>query len=157
MNSHTIIWMSLIAYSLHILEEYTYNWKDWAVKVLKLPVDWTNFYMTNAIFLFLGVGCGAVGFDAPWLTLAFPAGLCINAVFFHVMPSLVTKVYSPGTFSAVVFYFPLTYFTYKIAGNAGVSAKDITFSWIIGALFMAWPIVLLKTKNLPFFNVSARK
>ncbi len=39
-------------YSVHIIEEYTFDWRNWARAVLGLPVE---FYMTNALVIVLGL------------------------------------------------------------------------------------------------------
>ena len=61
MKPDYIFWVALAAYALHILEEYNYDWKTWAQKILKLDVDWNTFYITNAIMLFVGIACAEIG------------------------------------------------------------------------------------------------
>ena len=42
-------WLALAAYALHILEEFAFDWRNWARTALHLPVDWPDFYVTNAV------------------------------------------------------------------------------------------------------------
>jgi hypothetical protein len=84
METNYIFWVALVAYALHILEEYTYDWKSWAQKILKLDVDWGNFYVTNVIVLFFGLACAEVGWAHPTFSLIFPALMLVNAVVFHI-------------------------------------------------------------------------
>ena len=39
MTLQTLAWLSMVAYALHIMEEYTFNWHDWARAVINLPVE----------------------------------------------------------------------------------------------------------------------
>ena len=33
-------WLATSAYAVHVMEEYTFNWRDWARGTLGLPVEW---------------------------------------------------------------------------------------------------------------------
>ena len=102
MNHEIWLWVATAAYGLHALEEFMLDWKTWANKVLKLPVDWPIFYVVNALVVVLGIIAAEIGWRLPALSLAFPALMLINAVFFHILPFVVTKKFSPGLISAVV-------------------------------------------------------
>jgi hypothetical protein len=55
MNFETVCWILLAAYAVHVLEEFALNWRAWANWVLKLPVDWPTFYVTNSVVVVLGI------------------------------------------------------------------------------------------------------
>jgi Protein of unknown function with HXXEE motif len=152
MNTTNIFWIAMAAYALHMMEEFFYDWKGWANNVLKLPVDWAGFYVTNSAVLFLGIACASVSWSLPWFALAFPALMLINAFFFHVMPFIITKKFSPGLITALILFFPVGIYTFRSAVELGVSTGEILTAFLAGILLMAFPIVLLKTKNLPFFR-----
>jgi hypothetical protein len=154
MNNLPVFWIAMSAYAIHMMEEFFYNWKDWANNVLGLPVDWAGFYVTNTAVLFLGIACASTGWSMPWFALAFPALMLINAIFFHIVPFIVKRKNSPGLITAVLLFLPISLSVYKTAIDMGVGTTDIIISFVIGALLMAFPIVLLKTKNLPFFKQS---
>lgn len=149
---NTIFWMALAAYALHIMEEFFYDWQDWAQEVLHLQVNWTGFYVTNVVVLFLGVTSASIGWSNPIIALAYPGLMLINTIFFHIMPVIIKKKFSPGVITACLLFLPICFFTYKQAIDNGISISTILGSIFIGALIMAYPIVLLKTKDLPFFN-----
>jgi Protein of unknown function with HXXEE motif len=153
MNQDAIFWVAMACYAVHMMEEFFYDWKDWANKVLKLPVDWPGFYVTNTAVLFLGVACAEIGWNCPWLSLAFPALMLINAFFFHVMPVIIKRKFSPGLLTALGLFFPVGIYAYKIALDSGVSVNEVIVSFVIGILLMAFPIILLKSKSLPFFSI----
>ena len=89
MTHEYVLWIATAAYAVHILEEYELNWRDWARRVLGLPVEWGSFYVVNALVVVLGVCCAAVGWRRPEFSLALPALMLINAALFHVAPVVV--------------------------------------------------------------------
>lgn len=151
----SIFWLALAAYALHIMEEFFYDWRNWAQRTLRLPVDWTGFYLTNTVVLFLGVASAGIGWDDPLLALAYPGLMLINGVFFHVVPTLLTKRFSPGLLTACGLFFPIGYFAFQQAIDRNVPVGTMMLAIGIGALIMAFPIVLLKTKDRPFFNQNS--
>jgi len=69
MSHAYVLWIAVAAYGFHILEEYELNWHDWARNVLKLPVDWTSFYIVNSLVIVLGICCAEVGWQLPIFSL----------------------------------------------------------------------------------------
>jgi hypothetical protein len=152
MHSDYLLWLGVVFYALHVLEEYAYDWKTWAVKRLHLPVDWTTFYITNAGVIVLGIACAAIGWCLPGFSLVYPALMLINALFFHLLPTITARKFSPGLITALVLFLPITFATYYGAANDGVLTPVVLLiSLTGGALSMAYPILLLKTRHLTFF------
>ncbi|MDF2432510.1 MAG: hypothetical protein JWP44_2141 [Mucilaginibacter sp.] len=148
-----IFWIALAAYALHILEEFAYDWKTWAQKVLKLDVDWNTFYVTNVVVLFVGVACASVGWSHPTFSLIFPAVMLINALFFHILAYIRSqRKFSPGMITAIILFLPIGLKSFTLAISMGVQAKSILIAVAAGALVMAFPIFLIKTKNIGFFK-----
>jgi hypothetical protein len=152
MNNQEIFWIAMAAYAIHMMEEFFYDWKNWANNTLHLPVEWSGFYVTNTAVLFLGIACSSVAWNAAWFALSFPALMLINALFFHVLPVIRTKKFSPGLMTAILLFFPIGFYAFHLAVRNNVPASELMLSFLIGALLMAFPIVLLKTKNLSFFR-----
>jgi hypothetical protein len=153
MTNEIWLWVATAAYGIHMLEEFMLDWKTWANKVLKLPVDWPMFYVTNALVVVLGVIAAEIGWRLPVLSLAFPALMIINAVFFHILPFVAKRKYSPGLFSAIVLFLPLGAWLFYGAEKDGVlSAMTAVGAIALGAGLMAYPVVLLKLKDKPFFK-----
>lgn len=148
------LWLCLGAYTLHILEEYAFDWKNWAERVLKLPVGWDNFALVNGAVVVLGIASAEIGWRWPEVSLSLPALMVINATLFHVLPFVVTRGrFSPGLATAVVLFYPTAWFTYRGAALDGVlSTSVVVISFVIGALLMASPIVLLKLRSKPYFR-----
>jgi hypothetical protein len=153
MTSEVWLWVATAAYGLHILEEFTFNWKTWAQKVFKLPVDWPTFYVVNSLVVVLGIVSAEIGWRLPALSLAFPALMIINAVFFHVLPFAATRKFSPGVITAVVLFLPIGAWLFYAANKDGVLTPATAIAaFAIGAGLMAYPVVLLKLKDKPFFK-----
>ncbi len=156
MSLPDLIWICTFAYGIHMLEEFMLDWRDWAEAVIKLPVTWPDFYVTNSLVIVLGICCANVAVTQPQLALVMPALMLINATFFHVAPMIVTRGrYSPGVFTAVVLFYPLGIAAYHRAISTGaVTTGGVILSFVIGAALMASPIVLLHVKGRPYFRQS---
>ncbi len=144
------LWLATAAYGVHILEEFMFNWRDWARAVIKLPVEWSDFYVVNALVIVFGIVAANLAPVAPAIALGFPALMIINAIFFHVAPIIVTRGrFSPGAITAVVLMLPVAIGCYAVAT---ISSGGAIVSILIGAGLMASPIALLKNKGRPYFR-----
>jgi hypothetical protein len=86
MSPTDLLWLATAAYGVHILEEYQLNWRDWARAVIGLPVEWSDFYVVNALVIVFGIVAANLAGHYVGLALAFPGLMLINATFFHVLP-----------------------------------------------------------------------
>jgi uncharacterized protein with HXXEE motif len=154
MSLTDLMWLATAAYGLHVLEEYQLNWRDWARAVIGLPVEWSDFYVVNALVIVLGIVAANLARTAPGLALGFPALMLINATFFHVLPTLRSNGrFSPGLFTAVALFYPIGIACYwRAAADGHLNLRTVIGSLVLGALLMASPIVLLKIKGRPYFR-----
>jgi hypothetical protein len=66
MTLQTLAWLSMAAYATHIIEKFTFDWRNWARAAINLPVEWSDFYVTAAVLGSTGIaaaqgpGAGAV-------------------------------------------------------------------------------------------------
>jgi len=145
--------MAISVGALHILEEYTYDWKTWAQKILKLDIDWNIFYVANLAILFVGLACAEVGWSHPTFSLIFPSLMAVDALFFHIVPYIRSKrKFSPGLFTAILLFLPLGFGCFNRAMDLGVHTKSLIIAGVCGALLIAFQAFMLKTKNLDFFK-----
>lgn len=149
-----LMWLAVAAYGLHILEEYQLDWRNWARAVLKLPVEWPDFYVVNALVIVLGAIAAILVRTQPTIALSFPAVMLVNAVFFHISPYVRTGGrFSPGLVTAVVLFLPLGIACYWVAlREHRADAGTIAISLAIGAVLMAAPVVLLMIRGKPYFR-----
>ena len=154
MSLTDLIWLATACYGLHILEEFQLNWRDWARGVIGLPVEWSDFYVVNALVIVLGIVAANLAVSSPGLALALPALMLINATFFHILPMVRTGGrFSPGLFTAVLLFYPVGIACYwRAAADGELGAGGLIGSLVLGALLMASPIVLLKIKTRPYFR-----
>jgi hypothetical protein len=148
------LWLATAAYGIHVLEEFVLDWRDWARSVIGLPVDWSDFYVVNALVVVLGVVAANVADVVPAVALAYAGLMVINAVFFHILPTIRTRGrFSPGLFTAVVLMLPIATASYVAAFRAGaLGPGGFVLSLVVGAALMASPIVLIKIKDRPYFR-----
>jgi hypothetical protein len=154
MNLTTLAWLAFAAYAIHILEEYTFDWRNWARAVLRLPVEWNTFYLTNALVVVLGLIQAELAPTLPIAPLAFGALMLINATFFHVMPVILTRGrFSPGLVTGVFLFYPLGIAEFARAHNENhLSAATGVGASLLGAALMAFPIVMLRLKDRPYLR-----
>ncbi len=147
-------WLALAAYALHMLEEFMFDWRNWARAVIHLPVEWSDFYMTNAIVIVLGIVQAETAATQPLVSGIFAAVMLINATFFHILPMIVTRGrYSPGVFTAVVLFYPIGIAVFaKLSALPAFTTAYLIPALIFGALLMAYPIVMLHLKGRPYFR-----
>jgi len=154
MSLTDLLWLATACYGLHILEEYQLNWRDWARAVIALPVQWSDFYVTNALVIVLGIVAANLATGWPALALAFPAVMLVNATFFHILPTLRTGGrFSPGLFTAILLFWPLGVSCYwRAMADGAVGIGGLIGSLVLGALLMASPVVLLNIKDRRYFR-----
>jgi len=148
------VWLSLGAYAIHVAEEFMLDWRGWARGVLKLPVEWGDFYIVNAVVVVLGIVAAAVADRLPAVALGYSALMLVNATFFHVLPFAVTRGrFSPGLITAILLFYPAGFGAYAAAADQGaLSTGALLGSILIGAALMASPIVFLKLRGLAYFR-----
>jgi hypothetical protein len=154
-NGHEfVLWLALFAYGLHVLEEHSLNWQAWAQHALGIPVSWADFYVTNAIVVVGGICAAMVGWRLPEVSLAFPALALVNAVLFHIGPTVRQRLFSPGLLTAVILFLPVGTCSYYGAYLDGVlSVETVVVSVVGGGLLMAFPLVLFRIKGrLPTYE-----
>jgi hypothetical protein len=153
MNSEYLLWIAVAAYAAHILEEFTYNWKSWVTQTLGVPVDWPDFYVTNAAVVVLGICCAQIGWRLPEFSLIYPSLMLVNALFFHLVPTIFYKRFSPGLITALVLFLPIADWTYYGAYQDGVlTTRALVISLIGSVLTMVFPVALMRTKGARIFR-----
>lgn len=74
---------------------------------MRLPVEWSDFYMVNAVVIVFGIVADLAA-HRPLLALTFPAVTLINATFFNILPVIRTRGrFSPGLITAIVLFWPV--------------------------------------------------
>jgi hypothetical protein len=154
MTLQTLAWLSMAAYAIHIMEEYSFDWRNWARAVIKLPVEWSDFYVTNAVVVALGIAQAQLAPAWPLAPLIFASLMLINAVFFHVLPMVRTGGrFSPGVVTAIVLFLPAGIAVWRRAANDGLlDTTTVVLAIAGGAALMAYPVVMLNLRARPYFR-----
>jgi hypothetical protein len=85
-----------------------------------------------------------VGWKAAGFSLALPALCLINAVGFHILPSIRASTPNPGVFTATLLYVPIGIWAYIAAAHDHrLAFGAFLLSVVIGALLMASAIAIL--------------
>ena len=109
------VWLFPLAYGLHIAEEYWLHFPDWVSQLSQSFVSNTQFLVLSGVFGFLMV-VSVVAIRArtsvAWLVATLAAILGINAAL-HLLGSLVTRTYSPGSITAAFLYLPLVLYAFQ--------------------------------------------
>ncbi len=144
-----LLWLALAAYSVHVLEEATLNWKSWAVNSLQLKnVEWAIFDIANMAVMFIAISAAMVGWQLPAYALIIPALMLINGIFFHILPTIFQRIFSPGVITATLLFLPVSTWIYYGAYLDGVLTWSVAVtSLLLGGVLMASPILFLKLRK----------
>ena len=157
MTMTTLAWLGMAAYAMHILEEYTLDWRGWSHAVLGLPTEWKDLYVTNCIVIALGIAQAMLAPTLPLAVLSYAGLEFINGLFMHVVPFIRTKGrFSPGLITGVLFFLPLSTATFWTALSTGLASVGVIgLGLVIGGLTLAFPIIMLLVKSWPYFRQDA--
>jgi uncharacterized membrane protein required for colicin V production len=109
------VWLFPLAYGLHIAEEYAFHFPAYVGNLSGRHISNPQFLVINAVFWLLMVATVVLVLTRPsraWLIVTLAAVLGINAAL-HIVGSIVTFSYSPGTVTAVFLYVPLVVFALR--------------------------------------------
>lgn len=124
-----------IAYLLHLAEEWYGGFGAWTLAVLGKEVSPDRFVIINAsAFLVFAVGTLAAVYSprVAWLGTSFAALFGLNGVL-HTLATLGFGVYSPGTFTGLLLYVPLSAVVLR-SSSARLSGAVFAGSVVLGVL-----------------------
>ena len=136
--SNYIIWISVFAAIIHILEEYYYGWIDWA-KSFVPTVKKSHFIVVNILFVFTCVLAAILQFTE--LKISIFSLLIINTIV-HLVPTIIKGKYSPGLASAILLYIPIGVFGYLATFNENIASNvQLIVGTLLGFIIMAIPFL----------------
>ena len=136
-TSEWTLWVVAGSCALHVAEEYLTGWQTWASETLAIVVPTARFLFANAVLIVAALVLASVGWKRPTLSLIIPAATLVNAIFFHILPTIVQSRVSPGVYSAVLLYLPFSSWAFLGAWRDGVPRRAMAVASIVGALMMA--------------------
>lgn len=135
-TSEWTLWVVAASCAFHAAEEYLTGWQEWARQTLGIVMPTTRFLVANAVLVLAAFMLARVGWRRPALTLVIPSATLVNAVFFHILPTIVQRRESPGTWTAALLYVPFSSWALIGAARDGVARKAILTALIAGTLLM---------------------
>lgn len=131
-----VLWIVALSCALHATEEYLTGWQQWALEMLGIAMPTGLFVVANAVLVIAACCFASLGWRQPVLPLVIPAATLINAVFFHLLPTLVQRRVSPGVYTAVFLYLPFSSWAFVSAVRQGVAKRSIAMAFAAGTLMM---------------------
>ena len=148
MNIADVCWLATGAYGAHILEEASFHWVEWARSISGLNVSKKIFYWINAAVLLLGVLAAFAAERFPVLAMAYFMLMLINGTFFHLGAFLWKRRYSPGLFTSIFLFYPVSYVGLRAANSEALLTPLRTVeSLLLGAAFMSVPLIVFRLAN----------
>jgi hypothetical protein len=109
------VWLFPLAYGFHIAEEYWLHFPNWVSHFSAAFISNSQFLFLNGVFWLLMV-ISVVAIRARtslgWLVATLATILGVNAAM-HLLGSLVTRTYSPGSITAAFLYLPLAVYAFR--------------------------------------------
>jgi hypothetical protein len=142
------VWLFPLAYGLHIAEEYAFHFPAYVANLSGRHISIAQFLVINAIFWILMFGTVVLvlaRLTQPWLIVTLAAVLGINAAL-HIVASVVTFTYSPGTVTAAFLYVPLVVFALRRI-LPHVSRRVAVRAAALGAVIHAGVILLVANRS----------
>jgi hypothetical protein len=126
------LWGVALGCVVHPIEEFTSGWPSWAGQTLGIVVPTWLFVMMNAILAIAAITLAPMGWRRSALTLIIPVATLLNAIVFHIGPSIAQRHPAPGIYSAVLLYVPFGIWALVGAARDGVAPRNIVRASIAG-------------------------
>ena len=135
-TSEWTLWAVAASCALHVAEEYFTGWQEWARETLGIVMPTARFLFINAVLVAAALLFARTGWRRPALSLVIPAATLVNAVFFHILPTVVQGRVSPGVYTAALLYVPFSSWAFLGAWRDGVPKRAMAVALITGTLMM---------------------
>lgn len=135
-TSEWTLWIVAASCALHVTEEYFTGWQEWALETLGIVMPTMRFLVINAVLVVAALFLARIGWRRPTLSLVIPAATLVNAVFFHILPTVVQSRVSPGVYTATLLYVPFSTWAFLGAWRDGVPKRAMSVALITGTLLM---------------------
>ncbi|HEY6249658.1 MAG TPA: HXXEE domain-containing protein [Candidatus Angelobacter sp.] len=141
------LWVVAVSCALHPIEEYFTAWQQWASQTLGIVMPTALFVFMNAALLVAAVFFARIGWRRPTLSLMIPAATLVNAVFFHILPTVVQHKVSPGVYTATLLYLPFSSWAFLGARRDGVPVRAMVAAFVAGAFLMLAVVLGARSLN----------
>lgn len=108
------------------------GWFPWAKATLGIDIPRPIFIVANSVLAIAAFAIARVGWRRPRLALVIPAATFVNAIVWHIGPSVTQRHVAPGLYSALLLYVPIGAVAFDHARRIGVPRGDIGAAAAIG-------------------------
>jgi uncharacterized protein with HXXEE motif len=136
-TSEWTLFVVAVSCALHAAEEYLTGWQEWARQTLGIIMPTARFFAANAVLVAAALLFARVGWRRPVLSLLIPSATLVNALFFHLLPTIEQGRLSPGIYTAALLYVPFSSWALVGAAHDGVPRMSIAAAALAGTLMMA--------------------
>jgi hypothetical protein len=112
------------------------GWQSWATETLGIVMPTARFFLMNGVLVVAAFVLARVGWRSPALSLVIPAATLVNAIFFHILPTVVQGRLSPGTYTATILYLPFSSWSLVGAVKDGVPRRAVVVALVAGSVMM---------------------
>lgn len=130
------LWAVAVSCVFHVVEEYFTGWQEWAWQTFGIVMPTTRFLVMNAVLVTAALVLARVGWRRPALSLVIPSATLANAIFFHILPTIVQGRAAPGVYTAGFLYVPFSSWALAGAARDGVPRRAIATAVIAGNVMM---------------------
>jgi hypothetical protein len=141
------LWVVAASCALHVLEEYFTGWQQWARESLGIVMPATRFLVMNLLLVVAALILARIGWRWPALSLVIPAATLVNAVIFHIIPTILQNRVSPGVYTASLLYLPFSSWAFVGARRDGVSSRAMALGFMIGTILMLTVVLVAKSMS----------
>lgn len=138
------LWVVAVSCALHATEEFLTGWQLWARETLGIVMPTTVFLGMNTVLVIAGLLLAPIGWRRPALTLVIPVATVVNAVVFHILPSVLTARVSPGLYTATALYLPFSSWAVVAAARHGAPRTALLTALVAGAAMALGVVVAAK-------------
>ena len=144
------LWAVALSCVLHPTEEYFTGWQGWARQTLGIVMPTATFVIANTLLAMCAfLLARQVGWRRPVLSLVIPAATLVNAIFFHILPTIVQGRVSPGLYTAALLYVPFSSWALLGAARDGVAWTAIATAIVAGTLMMVSVVLAARSLSGP--------
>ncbi len=146
MTFRKMIWCLPAVFAPHIAEEYVGGFPGWATHVLGGSFNYVLFDINNAVFMAILLGLTAWVSLKPskpgiFLLLAWSSGNIFWDFLVHLSTTVALDRYSPGLLTAVLLYFPVSYFVGRAAlRDKAIGVMGLACAYAVGLALIAFVI-----------------
>jgi len=127
-----VLWIVAVSCALHATEEFFTGWQAWARITLGISAPTSLFVLANSILVAVALLTARLGWRRPTAALVIPCATLVNALAFHITPTLLQRHIAPGLYTAVFLYLPFSTWALVGASLDGVGRSAIVRAAIAG-------------------------